>query len=159
MAEFSHFDAGGKAIMVDVSGKAHSKRQAIASGCIAMSSACYAMVKNGTAKKGDVLGTARIAGIMATKQTPGLIPLCHTLLLDKAELSFAFFDDECKIEARCTVACTGVTGVEMEALTGATIALLTIYDMCKAVDKAMMITAVHLVEKTGGKSGHYQHNM
>ena len=118
-----------------------------------MSEECYQKVKDGGMKKGDVLGVARIAGIMGTKKTSELIPLCHILNLSKVEVNFVYHDETCEIEARCTVKTTGKTGVEMEALTGVNITLLTIYDMCKAVDKGMEMGQIHLLRKSGGKSG------
>lgn len=153
MGEFTHFNGQGEAIMVDVSEKQDTVREAIASGCIRMSEECYAKVKAGDMKKGDVLGVARIAGIMGTKKTSELIPLCHILNLSKVEVEFICHDETCEIEARCTAKTTGKTGVEMEALTGVNVTLLTIYDMCKAVDKSMEINEVHLLRKSGGKSG------
>lgn len=155
MSEFTHIDEKGHATMVDVSGKAVTHRVAIATGRIRMNRTCYEAVHHGTIEKGDVLGTARIAGIMGAKETSRLIPLCHILNLTKCAVDFTFCDDEQAIEATCLVKCNGVTGVEMEALTGVSIALLTIYDMCKAVDKSMVISDVHLVEKYGGKSGDF----
>ncbi|MCL2580397.1 MAG: cyclic pyranopterin monophosphate synthase MoaC [Oscillospiraceae bacterium] len=156
MSQFTHFDEQGNAAMVDVSEKQPTARQAIAEGRIKMSASCYQMVKGGTVKKGDVLGVARIAGIMAVKQTALLIPLCHTLLIEKASVDFVLDDPGSTITARCTVKTTGLTGVEMEALTGVNIALLTIYDMCKAADKGMEMGGIRLIEKTGGKSGTYK---
>ena len=151
----THFDASGNAVMVDVSEKAVTFREAVAHGIITMNAEAFAAVESGTVKKGDVLGVARIAGIMATKRTSDLIPLCHTLLLTKSAVEFTLHPEEHSIEAECTVRCEGQTGVEMEALTGVSVALLTVYDMCKAVDKGMELGEIHLVEKTGGKSGHY----
>lgn len=153
MSEFTHFNGQGEAIMVDVTEKKDTVREATASGRIRMSEECYLKVKDGDIKKGDVLGVARIAGIMGTKKTSELIPLCHILNLSKVEVGFVCHDETCEIEARCTVKTTGKTGVEMEALTGVNVTLLTIYDMCKAVDKGMEINRVHLLRKTGGKSG------
>lgn len=153
--EFTHMDAKGNAIMVDVSEKAVTKRTAVAVGRITMSEECFSAVKNGTAKKGDVLGVAQVAGIMATKKTSELIPLCHLLNLTKSRVEFALLEEENAVEATCTVSCEGKTGVEMEALTGATVALLTVYDMCKAIDKDMVISQVRLMEKHGGKSGDF----
>jgi cyclic pyranopterin phosphate synthase len=153
--EFTHFDNQGNAIMVDVGAKAETMREAIAVGKIKVSPDCYQAIIGGTAKKGDVLGVARVAGIMATKRTSDLIPLCHPLMITKAEIQFVLHPESSEIEARCTVRCSGQTGVEMEALTGASVCLLTIYDMCKAIDRAMEITAVYLQEKSGGKSGHF----
>ena len=151
----THIDAEGNAVMVDVSEKASTLREAVAKGRIHMSEACFAVVRDGTAKKGDVLGVARVAGIMAVKKTPELIPLCHTLLVTKATVDFTLLPESLEVEAVCTVRTTGQTGVEMEALTGVSVALLTIYDMCKAIDKTMRIDGIALYEKTGGKSGHF----
>ena len=205
----THFDAAGNAVMVDVSGKPVTAREATARGILTMNAEAFAAVQSGTVKKGDVLGVARIAGIMVAKRTSELIPLCHPLPLTKVHVDFELLPEQQAVEARCTVKkgdvlgvariagimatkrtseliplchplpltkagiefrllperqavealCTvktsGVTGVEMEALTGVSTALLTIYDMCKAVDKGMELGEIHLVEKTGGKSGHY----
>ncbi|MBO8462342.1 MAG: cyclic pyranopterin monophosphate synthase MoaC [Firmicutes bacterium] len=156
MGKLNHFDEAGNAIMVDVTEKAITERVAIASGVIRMNEETYKMVKEGTAKKGDVLGVARVAGIMATKKTSELIPMCHPLMLTKVSIDFKMDEESCEICAICTTKLAGRTGVEMEALTGVTTALLTIYDMCKAMDRSMMIHSVHLVEKLGGKSGHYK---
>ena len=153
--QFTHVDPAGNARMVDVSGKDVTHRTAVAEGFITMSPPCFAMVKEGRAKKGDVLGVAQVAGIMATKRTSELIPLCHPLPLTKVSVDFRLLPERQAVEALCTVKTAGVTGVEMEALTGVSTALLTIYDMCKAVDKGMELGEIHLVEKTGGKSGHY----
>lgn len=152
--EFTHFDEKGNAWMVDVSKKADTRREAVASGFIAMSPECYDKVREGQMKKGDVLGVARIAGIMGAKRTEELIPLCHKLNLTGVEVWFEM-EGGGRIRAFCRTKTTGKTGVEMEALTGVQIALLTIYDMCKAVDKGMVISDVHLVSKFGGKSGDY----
>ena len=141
--------------MVDVSEKAETKRIAIAEGFITMQAGTLATVLSHRAKKGDVIATARIAGIMAAKKTSELIPLCHPLPLTKVSVDFKLLPERQAVEALCTVKTAGVTGVEMEALTGVSTALLTIYDMCKAVDKGMELGEIHLVEKTGGKSGHY----
>ena len=151
----THFDAAGNAVMVDVSAKPVTTREATAHGIITMNAEAFAAVQSGTIKKGDVLGVARIAGIMATKRTSELIPLCHPLPLTKAGIEFRLLPERQAVEALCTVKTSGVTGVEMEALTGVSTALLTIYDMCKAVDKAMVITDVHLLSKAGGKSGDF----
>ena len=151
----THFDAAGNAVMVDVSEKPVTARQAVARGIITMNAEAFAAVERGTVKKGDVLGVARIAGIMATKRTSELIPLCHPLPLTKVSVDFTLLPERQAVEAVCTEKPTGVTGVEMEALTGVSTALLTIYDMCKAVDKGMELGEIGLVEKTGGKSGHY----
>lgn len=155
MSDFTHFDKNGNAIMADVSEKKITSRRAIASGRIKMNAESYEAVRHSTVKKGDVLGVARIAGIMAVKQTPTLIPLCHSILIEKASVDFEFNDQSYEITATCVVKTTGVTGVEMEALTGVSVTLLTIYDMCKSIDKAMEITDIRLLEKSGGKSGLY----
>ena len=154
--DFTHIDRNGNAVMVDVSEKAATERTAVARGRIRMSRQCFEAVKNRTAKKGDVLGVAQIAGIMASKHTADLIPLCHRLNLTKCEIAFTFLEEERSIQAVCTVRCAGPTGVEMEALTGASTALLTIYDMCKAIDKRMVISDIHLLKKQGGKSGDFR---
>ena len=151
----THFDAAGNAVMVDVSGKPVTSREATARGILTMNAEAFAAAQSGTVKKGDVLGVARIAGIMAAKRTSELIPLCHPLPLTKVCEDFELLPEKQAVEARCTVKTSGVTGVEMEALTGVSTALLTIYDMCKAVDKGMELSGIHLVEKIGGKSGHY----
>ena len=153
MGEFTHFNEQGHAVMVDVSEKSDTVREATAEGRIRMSEECFEKVKTGGMKKGDVLGTARIAGIMGAKRTSDLIPLCHILNLSKVTLEFEYIEETCEIEARCTTKTVGKTGVEMEALTGIQVALLTIYDMCKAVDKGMCMKDIRLLEKTGGKSG------
>lgn len=159
MKSFTHIDAKGNAVMVDVSEKDITARTAVAAGRIAMSTECYAAVAAGVMKKGDVLGTAQIAGIMGAKRTSDLIPLCHILNLTKCGVEYSMHDESCEIEARCTVKCSGRTGVEMEALTGVTVTLLTIYDMCKAVDKHMVIRDIHLLEKQGGKSGYFVYDL
>ena len=155
MGEFTHFNEQGHAVMVDVSEKSDTVREATAMGRISMSQECFEKVKTGGMKKGDVLGTARIAGIMGAKRTSELIPLCHIVPLTNCEVTFTTDENTNSITAVCTTSCVGKTGVEMEALTGVSTALLTIYDMCKAVDKGMELGEIHLVEKTGGKSGHY----
>ena len=155
MGEFTHFNQHGDAIMVDISKKAETAREAIAEGRISMNQECFDQLKAGSIGKGDVLGVARIAGIMVAKKTSVLIPLCHLLSLTKAEIDFELEDETCSVRTICTVRTTGKTGVEMEALTGVQIALLTIYDMCKAVDKGMEMNGIHLCQKSGGKSGIY----
>ena len=152
----THFDASGNAVMVDVSEKAVITRIAEARGSIQVNQAVYDAISNGTAKKGDVLGVARIAGIMGAKKTSDLIPMCHPLMISKCTVDFTMHPETLSIEACCIVKVSGQTGVEMEALTGVNLALLTIYDMCKAMDKGMEITNVRLIEKQGGKSGHYK---
>ena len=154
--DFTHFDSRGNAVMVDVSSKETTSRAALARGIITMSGKALKAVLGGTAKKGDVLGVARIGGIMAAKRCGELIPLCHPLAFDTCAVDFSVDEDRNRIEASCTVKCTGKTGAEMEALLGVSAALLTIYDMCKALDKTMVIGDVRLVEKSGGKSGHFK---
>ena len=153
--EFNHFDKNGNAIMVDVSEKPVTARTAVAVGNIRVSPEIINAVQNGTAQKGDVLGVARVAGIMATKRTSELIPLTHPLPLMKVSVDFAVDAEAGTITATCTAKTDGKTGVEMEALTGASVALLTVYDMCKAIDKRMCIENIHLLEKHGGKSGDF----
>lgn len=152
----THFDASGNAVMVDVSEKAVTTRIAEARGSIEVNQVVYDAISNGTAKKGDVLGVARLAGIMGAKKTSDLIPMCHPLMIAKCTVDFTMHPETLSIEACCMVKVSGQTGVEMEALTGVNLALLTIYDMCKAMDKGMKITNVRLIEKQGGKSGHYK---
>ena len=154
MTKLTHLDDSGAAHMVDVSAKADTVREAVAEGRIIMSPTALEAIKAGSAKKGDVVATARIAGIMAAKKTSELIPLCHPLLLSKISVDFAFEDDG--IRATALVRLTGQTGVEMEAMTAVSVALLTIYDMAKALDKAMVIGNIRLLAKTGGKSGDWK---
>lgn len=153
--EFTHFDGQGNAWMVDVGEKADTSREAVARGSIFMSPECFEMVRQGTMKKGDVLAVARVAGIMGAKKTSELIPLCHILNLTKLAVDFHLDAERCQIQAVCTARTTGKTGVEMEALTGVTVALLTIYDMCKAIDKGMEMGEIYLEKKSGGKSGEF----
>lgn len=151
MADLTHIDASGAAHMVDVSAKPDTVREAVAQGAITMTPEVIAAIRAGDIKKGDVLGTARIAGIMAAKQTSSLIPLCHPLPISSVSVDFDYTDTGIRVKTRVRTA--GKTGVEMEALTAASIALLTIYDMAKALDKAMVIGPVRLLAKSGGKSG------
>ncbi len=153
MSKLTHFDDNGAAHMVDVSEKEITSRLATAYSQVEMSAEAFEHLTQGTAKKGDVLGTARLAGIMAAKQTPSLIPLCHPLAISKVAIEFSTSKNIVSIEA--SVRTTGQTGVEMEALTAASVTALTIYDMLKAVDKSMIIGPTHLLEKTGGKSGDF----
>ena len=153
-AALTHIDGEGSARMVDVGAKPETARLAVASGRIRMSSQALAAIKAGDAPKGDVLGTARIAGIMAAKRTAELVPMCHPLSLDAVSVDFAYEDDAIRVTA--TASLTGRTGVEMEAIVASTMALVTIYDMAKALDKAMVIEDVRLIEKRGGKSGHWR---
>lgn len=156
MGEFNHFDENGNAVMVDVSRKEPTSRTATAQGSIKVSEEILQAVLEQKVKKGDVLGVARVAGIMAVKQTSSIIPMCHPLMISKCSVDFQVFPDEQRIQAACTVKVEGKTGVEMEALHGVSAALLTIYDMCKAIDKRMVLQDIHLVEKTGGKSGKFR---
>jgi cyclic pyranopterin phosphate synthase len=151
MTELTHLDARGHAHMVDVGAKTPTQRVAIARGLIRMSAAARVAIRDGAVPKGDVLATARIAGIMAAKRTGELIPLCHPLALDAVSVDFTLTDEG--VECTATASLTAKTGVEMEAMTATSVALLTIYDMAKAVDKGMVIDAVRLIEKRGGKSG------
>lgn len=153
--KLTHFDDNGNAIMVDVSQKDITTRIAVARGSIKVNDLIIDSIKNNTSKKGDVLGVSRVAGIMAVKNTSSLIPMCHPLLISKCSIDFEINEEERTIYAECMVKIDGKTGVEMEALTGVTVSLLTIYDMCKAIDKSMEIQSVYLCEKQGGKSGHY----
>ena len=154
MNKLTHLDDHGKARMVDVGGKAATRRVAVASGRIRMSAQALAAIRDGAVPKGDVLAAARIAGIMAAKKTAELIPLCHSLALDAVSVEFAFEDGA--IRATATASLTGKTGVEMEAMTATSLALLTIYDMAKALDKGMVIEEVRLLSKSGGKSGEWR---
>lgn len=153
--KFTHFDQHGNAIMVDISEKKVTFREATASGKIKVSKEIIEAIKKGTSKKGDVLGVARVAGIMGVKKTFELIPMCHTILIQKCAIDFEVLEEKLEIVAFCTLKTEGKTGVEMEALTGVSIALLTIYDMCKAIDKRMEIGEIRLEEKKGGKSGYF----
>lgn len=151
----THFDAGGQAHMVGVGDKPNTRRIAVASGHIAMQPATLALIASGTAGKGDVLGIARIAGIQAAKKTSDLIPLCHPLALTRVAVDFQLDADASCVRCTATVETVGPTGVEMEALTAVQVALLTIYDMCKAVDRGMVMQDVRVMEKHGGKSGSF----
>lgn len=153
--QLTHFDANGQAIMVDVTEKRETSRTAVAKGKIRVSPDTMKAIREGNSSKGDVLGVARVAGIMAVKRTSDLIPLCHPLLIGKTTVDFHIDETACEIECVCTAKVQGQTGVEMEALTGVSVALLTIYDMCKAIDKRMEIGSIHLAKKTGGKSGEF----
>ena len=157
MSSLTHFDAQGQAHMVDVGAKPATHRIAVATGRIEMQPATLAIIESGTAKKGDVLGIARIAGIMAAKKTSDLIPLCHPLALTRVAVELESVPADNAIRCTATVETVGQTGVEMEALTAVQVALLTVYDMCKAADKRMVITGVQVLEKHGGKSGSFVH--
>jgi cyclic pyranopterin phosphate synthase len=156
MSEFTHFDENGRAIMVDVAGKEDTRRVAVASGCITMLPDTLLRILQGQAAKGDVLGIARIAAIQATKRTAELIPLCHPIALTRVGVEFGTDQAESAITCTVTAETIGKTGVEMEALTGVSVALLTIYDMCKAVDRGMQMGGIRLLEKQGGRSGHWR---
>lgn len=158
MGEFTHFDRNGNAVMVDVSGKPVTTRTAVAQGNIRVSREIIAAVEGHTVKKGDVLGVATVAGILGAKQTSSLIPMCHPLAINKCSVDFEIDREGGVITAVCTVSIDGKTGVEMEALTGVTVALLTVYDMCKAIDKEMELSDIRLVTKSGGKSGDFHWN-
>ena len=155
MAEFTHIDGSGNAIMVDVSEKDITKRTAVATGKILVGPEVIKALKDSSVPKGDVLAAARIAGIFACKRTPEIIPLCHKISITKASVDFKINWEEESVTALCSVSTTGKTGAEMEALTGVNAALLTIYDMCKAINKSMVMSDIHLVTKTGGKSGDF----
>ena len=154
--ELSHFDKDGKAVMVDISGKNETERTAVATGEIRMNPDTLRTIKEGNIKKGDVLGVARVAGIMGVKKTSELIPMCHPLPIQKCSVDYELDQEKNRIHVFCTVKTEGKTGVEMEALTGVQVTLLTIYDMCKAIDKHMVMSEIHLIEKTGGKSGDFR---
>lgn len=156
MARLTHFDAEGKAVMVDVSAKATSTRLAVAKGSVLMAPETLALIQEGGLAKGDVLGVARLAGIMGAKRTSELIPLCHPLPLSSVELELVTDSARSAVDITATCKVTGQTGVEMEALTAVSVAALTIYDMCKAVDRAMRIGEIRLTRKTGGKSGTFE---
>jgi len=156
--DFTHFNETGHARMVDVGGKQDSERVAVAQATVRMQPATLATIKSGGIKKGDVLSVAQVAGIMAAKQTSQLIPMCHPLMLTSVDISFQMDEQNSSITIQCQVKTTGKTGVEMEAISGAGIAAMTIYDMSKAIDRWMEITDVKLMEKSGGKSGHVNRN-
>lgn len=158
MADFTHFNAAGEAHMVDVGDKPETRRRAITEGRITMQSETLKMILQGSHKKGDVLGVARIAGIMAAKKAPDLVPLCHPLSLTKVEITLSPEEETNSVHCRCHVETLGQTGVEIEALFAAQVTLLTIYDMCKAVDRGMSISDIQLLEKAGGKSGTWERN-
>ena len=155
MSGLNHFDEKGNAVMVDVSEKSETKRVAVAKGSIKVSKEIMNLIKTGNIKKGDVLGVSRVAGIMASKQTSNLIPMCHPLMINGANIDFELDEENSRVIIYGSVKTTGKTGVEMEALTAVSVAALTISDMCKAVDKRMVIENIHLVSKTGGKNGEF----
>ena len=156
MEDFTHFDEQGRARMVDVGEKPVTERTAVAAGRVLVNRETFSLIRSGGVKKGDVLTVAQIAGILGAKRTPDLIPMCHPILIDGVRVRLWLDEERCAVEIEATVTCTGVTGVEMEALTAVSVAALTIYDMCKAVQKDMEITNIRLLEKSGGKSGDYK---
>ncbi len=156
MSELTHFDADGRARMVDVTGKGETVREATARGIVRMKPSTLQMIEQGQVAKGDVLAVAQVAGIMAAKRTPDLIPMCHPLPITGVEMQFLLNAEESSVEIAATVKLAGRTGVEMEALTAVSVAALTVYDMCKAVDREMVIDRIRLVHKSGGKSGEFR---
>ena len=156
MTDFTHFDESGRAHMVDISAKGDTVRFASAAGRVLVNAETFHLIRTGGMKKGDVLAAAQIAGIMAAKRTPDIIPMCHPILLKGVEISFRLNAADLAVEITATARCTGATGVEMEALTAVSAAALTVYDMCKAVQKDMVIDSIRLLEKSGGKSGDYR---
>lgn len=155
MSDLTHFDEQGRARMVDVSDKARTQRKAVARGSVRLNPETYALAVSGKMKKGDVLGVAQVAGIMAAKRTSDLVPMCHPIAITGVTLHFDLDEVRCTIGIEATVTCTGGTGVEMEALTAVSVAALTVYDMCKAAQKDILIEQIQLVHKSGGKSGEY----
>ena len=155
MADFSHFHESGRAHMVDVSSKDDTLRKAVASGRVLVNEETFRLIKTGGLKKGDVLGTAQIAGIMGAKRTPDIIPMCHPIMISGVDIEFELNEEELAVEITAAAKCTGATGVEMEALTAVSVAALTVYDMCKAVQRDMEITDIKLLYKSGGKSGDF----
>ena len=154
--DFTHFNDQGRAKMVDVGEKAPTRRTATAAARVLVNENTFALIRSGGMKKGDVLTVAQVAGVMGAKRTPDLIPMCHPILMDGIDLSLRLDEQRCAVEIQATVSCDGRTGVEMEALTAVSTAALTVYDMCKAVQKDMEITNIRLLEKSGGKSGDYK---
>ena len=155
MAEFSHFNNSGRARMVDVSEKSETARTAVAAGRVLVNEETFRLIKTGGMKKGDVLATAQVAGIMGAKRTPDIIPMCHPIMISGVDIDFNLNEEDLAVEILATAKCTGVTGVEMEALTAVSVAALTVYDMCKAVQKDMVISDIRLLKKTGGKSSEF----
>ena len=153
MGELTHLDSSGRPRMVDISDKPDTVREAVAKGLVRMQAATFDMIKKGGVKKGEVLSVAQLAGIMAAKETPRLIPLCHPILISDSRVEFSLNDSDNTVEITATVKSSGKTGVEMEAMTAVTVAALTVYDMCKAVDRGISIEKIRLVKKSGGKSG------
>ena len=155
MADFTHFNEQGRAKMVDVGEKPVTVRTAVAAARVLVNEQTFALIRSGGMKKGDVLTVAQIAGVMGAKRTPELIPMCHPILIDGIDLKLSLDEARCSVEIRASVSCAGRTGVEMEALTAASVAALTVYDMCKAVQKDMVITDIRLIDKTGGVHGDF----
>lgn len=155
MADFTHFDEAGRAKMVDVGPKPVNRRTAVAAGSVLVNRESFELIKSGGMKKGDVLTVAQIAGIMGSKRVPDLIPMCHPVIIDGVKMSLSLNEEKCAVDIRAEVSCDGRTGVEMEALTAVSTAALTVYDMCKAVQKDMVIENIRLVSKTGGVHGDY----
>ena len=153
--DFTHFNEQGRAKMVDVGEKPPTRRTAVAGARVLVSPETFALIRSGGMKKGDVLTVAQIAGVMGAKRTPELIPMCHPILVDGIDLDLSLDEERCAVEIRASVSCDGRTGVEMEALTAAAVAALTVYDMCKAVQKDMVVTDIRLIEKTGGVHGDF----
>ena len=155
MSDFSHFNESGRARMVDVSEKSDTVRTAVAAGRVKVNAETFHLIKTGGMKKGDVLGTAQIAGIMGAKKTPDIIPMCHPIMISGVDIEFELNEKDLCVDITATAKCTGATGIEMEALTAVSVAALTVYDMCKAVQKDMEICDIRLLRKTGGKSGDF----
>ena len=153
MSDFTHFNENGRARMVDVTDKSETQRTAIAAGRVLVNRETFELIKTGGMKKGDVLTTAQIGGIMGAKRTSDIIPMCHPIFISGIDIDFEMDEEACAVNITATARCTGVTGVEMEALTAVSVAALTVYDMCKAVQKDMVISDIRLLKKTGGKSG------
>ena len=156
--DFTHFNDEGRARMVNVGEKAPSVRTATAVATVLVNDETFALIKTGGMKKGDVLTVAQVAGIMGSKRTPDIIPMCHPVIIDGADISLSLNEENHSVEIRATISCDGRTGVEMEALTAASVAALTVYDMCKAVQRDIVISDIHLLSKTGGVHGNYQYN-
>lgn len=158
MSEFSHFNDSGRARMVDVSEKPDTVRTAVAAGRVLVNAETFELIKTGGIKKGDVLSVSQVAGIMGAKKTPDIIPMCHHIMISGVDIDFELNEKELAVEIKATAKCTGATGVEMEALTAVSVAALTVYDMCKAVQRDMVISDVRLLKKSGGKSGEFIRN-
>lgn len=158
MSDFSHFNDSGRAKMVDVSCKAETARVAVAAGRVLVNAETFELIKTGGIKKGDVLSVSQVAGIMGAKKTPDIIPMCHPIMLSGVDIDFHLNEEDLAVEITATAKCTGATGVEMEALTAVSVAALTVYDMCKAVQRDMVISDIRLLKKSGGKSGEFVRN-